>query len=202
MDRREERLNNARESGNDAKVERLTQRFARQDADANSALNVLNQTITELDALESSDQVYNLVTNSPEVTGDQGGNITYDTGTGEVNVNVGGNYSTGLFGHELKHAYQFETGSLSFSRTGNGGLLYDIQDEVEAYARGAFFGEANKTVREIQELYPGIRTRTTQRTLQTVPQTRNPQNRTYLQLWEIGNALNLGSQYYKPPNPN
>ena len=97
-DRRERRLNDARESGNTRREERLTNRYAEQDADANSDINVLNQTITELDALESSDQVYNLVTNSPDVTGDQGGNITYDTGTGEVNVNVGSSYSTGLFG--------------------------------------------------------------------------------------------------------
>ena len=165
LDRREERLNSARESGNTRREERLTNRYAAQDADANSDINVLNQTITELDALESSDQVYNLVTNSPEVTGDQGGNITYNTDTGEVNVNVGNGYSTGLFGHELKHAYQFETGALSFGQNGNGGILYDVQDEVEAYARGAFFREASKTVQQIQELYPGIRTRTTQRTL-------------------------------------
>lgn len=43
--------------------------------------------------------------------------------------------------HELKHAYQFETGTLSFSlRAGYGGIYYDYHDEVEAFKRVSIFG--------------------------------------------------------------
>ncbi|WP_046759288.1 RHS repeat-associated core domain-containing protein, partial [Kordia jejudonensis] len=165
LDRRERKLSRARERGNDDRVDSLTERFDSEDADANSDINRLNQTLTELDALENSEQVYNLVTNSPDVVGDKAGNITYDTDTGEVNVNVANGYTSGLFAHELKHAYQFETGALSFGQGGNGGLLYDIQDEVEAYRRGSLFGESSKTIESIRSEYPGLRGRETQRTL-------------------------------------
>ena len=43
--------------------------------------------------------------------------------------------------HELKHAYQFETGDLSFSASdGSAGLLYDLTDEFEAHQRGEALG--------------------------------------------------------------
>jgi len=44
--------------------------------------------------------------------------------------------------HELTHAYQFETGRLSFTKDGTlGGSLYDFSDEKEAYYRqGIFLG--------------------------------------------------------------
>ena len=52
--------------------------------------------------------------------------------------------SAGLIAHELKHAYQFETGSFSIGKTVGDAdytnLLYDKHDEVEAYKRQAFFG--------------------------------------------------------------
>ena len=50
------------------------------------------------------------------------------------------------FAHELKHAYQFEIGNLSFTKdpentlTIKPGYLYDYTDEVEAHNRGRMFG--------------------------------------------------------------
>lgn len=43
--------------------------------------------------------------------------------------------------HEMKHAYQFEIGELSFdSHTGGYGVLYDLTDERAAYDRSAALG--------------------------------------------------------------
>ena len=43
--------------------------------------------------------------------------------------------------HELKHAYQFETGQLSIANKSQPNyLLYDRTDEEEAYQRGALYG--------------------------------------------------------------
>ena len=57
----------AKAEGTRKKSNELKAKYAAQDADANSNINALNNTIAELDALESSDQVYNLITNSSEV---------------------------------------------------------------------------------------------------------------------------------------
>lgn len=47
----------------------------------------------------------------------------------------------GTVAHELKHAYQFDAGLMSFlSSDGNSGWYYDYEDEIEAHRRGAAFG--------------------------------------------------------------
>jgi hypothetical protein len=81
-------------------------------------------------------------------------------GTGTIGAGAGFNFSNGnfeitmpsngglnLFSHELKHAYQFETGSFSVGPliTDKGlssysNLFYDQSDEVAAFARGQLFG--------------------------------------------------------------
>ena len=54
----------------------------------------------------------------------------------------------GAFAHEMKHAYQFEMGELSFKKNGGEtrvhGLLYDLTDEYEAHERGYQFGATNR----------------------------------------------------------
>jgi hypothetical protein len=45
-----------------------------------------------------------------------------------------------LLSHELKHAYQFETGSFSSGKRTDGAPFYDKHDELEAYQRGELFG--------------------------------------------------------------
>jgi len=84
-------------------------------------------------------------------------------------VNIKGGFNTGAFAHELKHAFQFETGKLSFGPGGKrGGDLFDLQDEVEAYARGSMFGwPSNPSLTQLKKDYPSISDRTTQRTLTT-----------------------------------
>ncbi|KOY85769.1 hypothetical protein AD998_06020 [bacterium 336/3] len=55
------------------------------------------------------------------------------------NVGITAAVVLGLKAHEMRHVGQFETGKLSYSKTpdsegkGKGGVLYDLQDEVDAY---------------------------------------------------------------------
>ncbi|MEO1259045.1 MAG: RHS repeat-associated core domain-containing protein [Bacteroidota bacterium] len=142
-----------------------------------------NAVAQELEALDKSDQVYNLYTKSSDVSEGAGGNVKYDPATDAVNINVKGGYNAGAFAHELKHAYQFETGKLSFGIGGEGGGgIYDIQDEVEAYERGAMFGwPSNPSAEEISKMsnYAGIADRKTQLTLSTPRVARIPNSATY-----------------------
>lgn len=41
----------------------------------------------------------------------------------------------GVGAHEMKHVYQFETGKISFKKTGGAGILSDLGDEVAGYQR-------------------------------------------------------------------
>lgn len=57
----------------------------------------------------------------------------------------------GLIGHELKHAYQFTQGEISFNSTnGNAGLLYDIHDEYNAFLRQACINSGVKYKDELK----------------------------------------------------
>lgn len=87
-----------------------------------------------------STQHYNIIS---KVSGNWGGITYYNFTTKTVDIEVDwlGTSSTFRLAHELKHAYQFETGKLSFNTSGKyGGALYDITDEVEAYKRSQLFG--------------------------------------------------------------
>jgi RHS repeat-associated protein len=152
-------------SGKDKKAARLTERAGKASASASS----YGQVLSELNTLEASDQVYNIYTSSSDVGSGAGGNVQYDVGTDAVNVNIKDSYNAGALAHELKHAFQFETGALSFGATGKtGGSLYDLQDEVEAYARGSMFGyPLNPSLSDLKRDYSSISSRTTQLTLNT-----------------------------------
>lgn len=62
----------------------------------------------------------------------------------------------------MKHAYQFEVGALSigprWSNASDGytNFLYDKQDEVEAYRRGAIFGQRAYGINNLPSLYQGL----------------------------------------------
>ena len=58
------------------------------------------------------------------------------TGLFEIRL---GDVSVGSIAHELMHAYQFETGAISYGNYENGFPYYDKTDEVEAYKRESFF---------------------------------------------------------------
>ena len=108
----------------------------------------------EINKLRESDQIYDVRTYerrcSPLQT-DSRGFVSYDQDNNQfvININTWRDASTegsdiGSFAHELKHAYQFEIGRLSFVSTGSGitktpGYLYDYIDEVEAHERGNLF---------------------------------------------------------------
>jgi RHS repeat-associated protein len=154
LQNRKSQIDKAIAKGNTDKVKRLNERFANQDAKAGSEMSLLNNTLSELSALESSSQVYNLYENSSAVPSGADGVTTYDTSTGTVNISSRGKYSHGVFAHELKHAYQFQTGSLSFDSSGiNGGSLYDLNDEYEAFDRGSYFGGLSLTRSQIDNIY-------------------------------------------------
>lgn len=96
--------------------------------------------LDEFTELENSTQVYNILTGASVPAG-AGGETRFNGSTRAVDVVVGGQLPLlEALPHELKHAYQFETGKLSLGYNGGGGSLYDLQDEVEAYKRSQLFG--------------------------------------------------------------
>jgi len=161
-----ERATAAFDRGKESKGERLNRRAEKAEALAGK----YNEVLQELNILESSDQVYNIYLNSSSGHKSGGGNTEYDTSTDAINVNLKGGYDKISLSHELKHAYQYETGAISFGPSGKtGGALYDLQDEYEAYSRGALFGGSAYSIKRLQkmDLYEDIRERTSQRTLDT-----------------------------------
>jgi RHS repeat-associated protein len=165
---RQSKIQRAKDRGKENKVTRLEKRDTKRTQKEDSRLGVLNETLGELNTMESSTNVlYDIYTNvsSKNPTGE--GFLGYDTNRNSVTINLVGSYDTGNFAHEFKHGYQFETGRISlFTVNGQvyGGDLYDIQDEVEAYNRGKFFGGIGATTKFIQNNYPSIRNRPEQRT--------------------------------------
>jgi len=119
----------------------------------------LTATKEEIQKLRESEQVYDVRTYEKEARSgetDLRGFVSYDQDKDQfvINLNTKRDANTegsdlGAFAHELKHAYQFEMGQLSFKKTGGGitetpGFLYDINDENEAHNRGWIFGAGNR----------------------------------------------------------
>ena len=122
-----------------------------------------NNTLNEISDLENSDQMYSIQRRSGDfpVDGINAAGYTYYNVTSNV-VSVIYNGDLGTLAHELKHAFQFETGSLSFTSSGkSGGLLHDFFDEREAYTRGAALGRPAVSDESIQTQYNLPMTNTT-----------------------------------------
>ena len=108
----------------------------------------LEEVRTEITALHESTQVYNIYSDySMNISGDLLGNggmtvsgVMYNEQTDMFDIMLG-DESLGMLAHELKHAYQFETGEFSSGRLKNGEPFYDLTDEYEAYERGYMFGQ-------------------------------------------------------------
>src|SRR5690606_4862436 len=150
---RQSQIQRARDRGKEGKVARLERRDARRAQREDGQLAVLNETLNELNVMESSDVLYDIYINASSSNPNAGGFLGYDINRNSVTINLVGGYHTGDFAHEFKHGYQFETGRISlFTVSGRsyGGDLYDIQDEVEAYNRGKFFGSTGATIKFIQ----------------------------------------------------
>jgi hypothetical protein len=105
----------------------------------------INEGMSELSVLENSDQLYHINPNfsSSNSDVDYKGSVTYDFDQDAVSINIGSPKDFISIAHELKHAYQFEVGELSFGSNGKGGLLYDITDEIGAHKRGEAYGGNN-----------------------------------------------------------
>ena len=119
------------------------------------------QVLDELDALALSSQVYHV-----EESLGRDGYTSYDLSNDWVCIQFDGKNNN--LAHELKHAYQFEKGDLSFSsETGgwadivcyengqckNRVLLYDLTDEVAAFQRGELYGGPSLTKDYIANRY-------------------------------------------------
>ena len=62
----------------------------------------------------------------------------------------------GWMAHELKHAYQFETGRFSSGRDSEGKPFYDQHDEMEAYERGRMISPCMPSYFENKDAYSGF----------------------------------------------
>ena len=116
-----------------------------------------NATLNEILFLEESDQKYYVRNHGRNIRmegikGGASGRTIYKKETDKVMIVYNGNL--GPLAHELKHAYQFETGNISFDATGySGGILDDFYDEREAHNRGAAFGSPVRTDEFIKKNY-------------------------------------------------
>ena len=130
---------------NDRKVARFQKQIDR----LNRNLSELESVRGEINTLESSGQVYDIRRdNSLNIDSQAPGTGEYRSGF-YVNPKTGifeivlGDSSLGSLAHELKHAYQFETGAISSGFNKKGIPFYDKTDEMEAYLRGSLFGGEN-----------------------------------------------------------
>lgn len=123
------------------------------------------ETLDELGVLESSKQVYNIVDEyvipsaASRLTDNEEWSITdFNFAEGIVNIRLGSRHYS-MFAHELKHAYQFETGKLSIRNQSVRGALsifHDKTDEVEAYNRGHLFGGEKYTMESLPVIYRSL----------------------------------------------
>ncbi len=105
--------------------------------------NELQQALDELTILKKSDQMYHIEYGTTS-SYNRKGETDYDIKNNRVRIIIAYDGDEGDIAHELKHAYQFETGDLSFDSRSGGiatAVLYDITDEEAAYRRGAAYGK-------------------------------------------------------------
>lgn len=119
--------------------------------DLQSQIDELNNALKELDVLEESTQLYDIQHNAgmplkgdPEI--EYHGWTEYDLENNTLVIKISpSDYDALILIHELKHAYQFETGYMSFTPDGKtGGSYYDITDEEEAFNRAYALGNKEK----------------------------------------------------------
>ena len=117
---------------------------------AKNNIDYLNGIISEVNMLSESTQLYDIQSDNslnipPDLMTGMGGEkrntacFKIETGLFEIRL---GDVSVGSIAHELMHAYQFETGAISYGnyeKNLNGFPYYDKTDEVEAYKRESFF---------------------------------------------------------------
>lgn len=112
-------------------------------------LQEFNNAVNEINILNSSNQRYGI--NFIADNADQKKGYTYFnelTNTVEMHIIL---FHIGLMSHELKHAYQFEVGEISFGRFITGEPFYDQTDEIAAYHRQKLI--SGESFEELPEQY-------------------------------------------------
>ncbi|WP_160114176.1 DUF6443 domain-containing protein [Aquimarina sp. AU119] len=197
------RIDRANKIGDTDKAASLQSSLDSRNADDQASIGTLNTIDSELNTLESSSQVYDIVANEESLPSRAGGSTTFNTETGAVTVNIG-NGGAGEAAHEFKHAFQFDAGELSFDSSGQrGGGLYDLVDEFDAYKRSTLFGHSIRmnSLSDVADVYTSIRDRNSQLTLSTrsidIPgvATNGQQLRSHLR--SNGNQGRKPGQYFK-----
>ena len=136
----------------------LRRKLNRAETEQENLENEFKDITDELVELVESDQVYNIYESDEYVKRndfgqviERGGGAEFNLSTGEFDLiiptSANGTQKLGFIAHELKHASQFERGTFSSGPhmpneyLEHKNFLYDKYDEVEAYARGSFFGK-------------------------------------------------------------
>ncbi|BES61854.1 hypothetical protein [Dysgonomonas capnocytophagoides] len=140
--------------------EKKIAKLQKQIANLNNNSSELESVRGEVATLATSSQMYDIKNNTSM---NIGGAIP---GMGEVRSGAAFNFSNGNFeialgdrslnmlAHELKHAYQFETGAYSSGYRRDGTPFYDKTDETAAYTRGVLFGGSRIT--SLPSLYDNL----------------------------------------------
>ncbi len=97
----------------------------------------MNEVLSEIEVLNKSDQEYDIKLTQPDPNSDISIGSTDMTDDGKILMEIPRGNIT-LTAHELKHAYQFEEGEISFGKAKHG--FYDLTDEEAAYKRATHFG--------------------------------------------------------------
>lgn len=140
----------------DKQVSRLNNRIDRLQGQ-NTELEV---TRGEIQTLGASSQVYDVQTdNSKSDANNLVGGASFNFSTGVLEIGMPSGAGVDFFAHELKHAYQFESGEYSVGPEVSGdnkNFLYDKTDEVAAYNRGGLFGGKTYNANSLPALYNGV----------------------------------------------
>ncbi|MCB0685309.1 MAG: hypothetical protein KDC53_02255 [Saprospiraceae bacterium] len=153
----------AEAKGKSNRVGRLTSRKQNLSAE-------FDATKKELATLASSDQAYDLFGSDQLSTqgpipglGTLRGGATFNFSNGNFEILIPNGADVSLIAHELKHAYQFETGQYSVGPRIPGeklywNFLYDKHDEVSGYQRGSIFGGQSYNLDNLPKEYEHVAT--------------------------------------------
>jgi hypothetical protein len=121
-----------------SKVLRDSTKSEKAKSEARILYNEYNEAIKELKKIEQSTFKYHI---SRDINREDG-YTAYNPTLNRIEIVLprpDQDGTRGLEAHEFKHAYQFETGKISFNKTTGGrGKAYDLHDEKEAYQRQHF----------------------------------------------------------------
>jgi len=159
------RIKEFEDKGNQKKAESLRKKLT----NVSSELSNYRSVLSELNQLEMSEVVYRIRFGADDIKGstippgsNAGGNCQLNVKSLEIDVNVkdfgvtdddvNNISSMQRLAHELKHAYQFEVGEISYQGNGRAGETYDITDEYAAFERQNLFAVTpNQKVKDVKK---------------------------------------------------